>query len=195
MDSPEVARLIRLSRLAMLIECEGSITIGMMPPSKTRNRPALYATVDITNTDPRLMAEAQRTLRLEGIACTARPARPANGEGRKYRYDINIHGFGRVNGVLEALLPFIRYKKRQAEILLEFIKSRKSGHRHAAYTEEQWMMVTEVRKLNGRMPGSAAIAKASKFLQSTDAIAHPRTAQYFRRYLQMCEELRVALAV
>lgn len=193
MDSFEIDRLVRLSRLAMLIECEGSITIGMQPPTKTRNRPALYPTVDVTNTDPRIIAEARQTLMSEGVACTARPKRPANGEGRKDRYDLNIHGFDRVNKVLGAILPLLRYKKRQGEILLEFIESRKSGHRHAAYTEQQWKMVTEVRKLNGRMPGTAACVKAKAFLESTNSAAQPRTAEYFRRYLQMCEELRTAL--
>ena len=56
---------VRLTRLAMLIECEGSITIGMMPPTKTRNRPALYATVDITNTAQQIIDEGDDTLASE----------------------------------------------------------------------------------------------------------------------------------
>lgn len=177
----------------MLIECEGSITIGMMPPTKTRNRPALYPTVDITNTDAGIIAEAKATLWLEGVGCTSRPKRHGGGEGRKPRYDVNIHGHDRVVKILTALLPVLRYKKRQAEIVLEFIESRRSGNRKAEYSEYQWQLVTDVRKLNGRMPGYRAIAKAELFLASTDAAVRPRATAYYQRYLQMCSELRAAL--
>lgn len=83
-------RVVRLARLAMLIECEGSITIGMAPPTKTRNRPALRAYVGVTNTSTGIIDEAKDTLTREGIGFIARPVRYGKGAGRKNRYDVNI---------------------------------------------------------------------------------------------------------
>jgi hypothetical protein len=186
-------RIVRLSRLAMLIECEGSITIGMCPPTKTRNRPALRAFVGVTNTSAEIIEEAKATLVSENIGFIARPVRYGRGEGRKKRLDINLQSFERVVAVLTALMPYLRSKRAQAEIVLEFIASRQASPSKARYSEYEWQLVTEVRKLNGRMPGHKAIMKAKARLAETDRVLQPRTAEYFERYLSMCAELKSAL--
>ena len=186
-------RVVRLSRLAMLIECEGSITVGMCPPTKTRNRPALYATVDITNTSSVIIDEAKDTLSLEDIKLTARPPCRNTGAGRKLRYNVNIHGFDRVKKTLATIMPYLRSKKRQAELVMEFVESRIAAHKHSAYSDREWQIVYEVRKLNGRMPGQRAIDKALAYLASPECDQRSRTTDCFKRYVSMCADLRKAL--
>jgi hypothetical protein len=183
-------RLVRLARLAMLIECEGSITIGLTPPTKTRNRPALYATVDFTNTSLPLVQEAHATLFGEAVGFTARPKRYGKGFGRKLRYDTNIHGFDRVEKVLSLIRPFMSTKTRQVEIILNFIKSRREARYGEAYSNSEWQMVQEVRGLNGRMPNQKSFAKAQAFLVSPESIRQPRVADFYRRYVKMCADLQ-----
>jgi hypothetical protein len=183
-------RLVKLARLAMLIECEGSITIGMTPPTKTRNRPALYATVDFTNTSLSLVQEGQATLSREEVGFTARPKRYGKGFGRKLRYDTNIHGFDRVEKVLSLILPFMSIKTEQAKIVLEFIQSRREAQRGESYSDREWQLVQAIRMLNGKMPHRKSIAKAQAFLESPESICRPRVADFYRRYVKMCADLQ-----
>lgn len=193
--SPQHEREFRLTRLAMLIECEGSITIGMQPPTKTRSRPALYPTVDITNTSTVIMEEAKETLMSEGVAMTPRPPRHGRGASRRLRYDVNIHGFERVTRVLTTIMPYLRSKKRQAEIVMEFVKSRQNAKAKSAYSDREWELVYEVRKLNGRMPGRRAIDKAMAYLASPECDQRSRTTEYFKKYVAMCASLTLDLQV
>jgi hypothetical protein len=187
-------RVVRLARLAMLIECEGSITIGMAPPSKTRNRPSLYPAVTITNTAEKITDEARDTLITESIGFTLREQRYASGRGKKLRNDIALHGFVRVSAVLKAVLPYLRSKKKQAEIVIAFIHSRQNGEAKSAYTDRDWWLTTEVRKLNRTQPQRKALAKAQAYLESPEGSQRPRTTEYFRKYVEMCTELQRGLA-
>ena len=192
-DRSKHERLIRIARLAMLIECEGSITIGMSPPTKTRNRPALYPSVDITNTAMEIIDEARETRIDERIGFSVKPQRYSGGFGMKLRYDLNVHAFDRTESLLSIILPFLRSKKRQAEIVLAFIVSRRKAEPKSAYSEQEWRWTTEVRKLNGRQPGRKALAKARAYLESSDGMRNPRAIEYFTRYVAMCEELQNCL--
>jgi hypothetical protein len=186
-------RIVRIARLAMLIECEGSITIGMSPPTKTRNRPALYPSVDITNTSMKIIDEARETLIDESIGFSVKPQRYSGGFGVRLRHDLNVHAFDRTESLLNVILPFLRSKKEQAEILLAFITSRRNADPKSAYSEQEWRWTTEVRKLNSRQPGRKALAKARAYLESSDGSRNPRTVEYFTRYVAMCEELQNCL--
>lgn len=131
----------------------------------------------------------------EGVDITARPPRHGRGAGRKLRHDLNIHGFDRVEKVLTLLVPHLRSKKRQAELVLEFIASRRLAHKHEAYSDREWQLVYEVRKLNGRMPGQKAIDKALAYLASPECDQRSRTTEYFRKYVAMCADLTRDLKV
>jgi hypothetical protein len=192
-DRSKHERIVRIARLAMLIECEGSITIGMSPPTKTRNRPALYPSVDITNTAMRIIDEARETLIDEGIGFSVKPQRYSGGFGSRLRHDLNVHAFDRTESLLTLILPFLRSKKAQAEIVLAFIASRRAAEPKAAYAEQEWIWTTEVRKLNGRQPSRKALEKARSYLDSMGGIKNPRTVEYFTRYVAMCEELQRCL--
>lgn len=187
-------RVVRLARLAMLIECEGSITIGMSPPTKTRNRPSLSPNISITNTAQRIIDEAKETLIDEGIGFTSRPVRYASGFGKKMRHDVNIQAFDRAETVLRTILPYLRSKKAQAEIVLEFIKSRRNCESKAPYSNRDWELTTAVRKLNGCQPHAKALAKAKAYLELHPDDSRSRTTQYFRKYVEMCTELQRELA-
>ena len=191
-DLSKHERQIKIARLAMLIECEGSITIGMSPPTKTRNRPALYPSVDITNTAMKIIDEARETLIDEGIGFSVKSQRYSGGFGTKLRHDLNVHAFDRTESLLNVVLPFLRSKKSQAEILLAFICSRRNAEPKSAYSDQEWKWTTEVRKLNGRQPGRKALVKARAYLESSGE-KNPRTVDYFKRYVAMCEELQRCL--
>jgi hypothetical protein len=176
----------------MLIECEGHITIGMTPPTVTRNRPALTATVGVTNTAYEIVHEAQNTLMEHGLAFGVRPERPCAGVGRKPRVDVYMHGLDRVEAVLTMILPWLRSKRRQAELVLEFIASRRAASNKAAYSENEWQIVAEVRKLNGCQPQQKALDKAIAYLDLPSTDQRSRTAEYYRKYVNMCMELQQA---
>jgi len=194
-QSPEYwRRQIRIARLAMLIECEGSITIGMTPPTKTRNRPSLSPMVGVTNTDLKIIQEARDVLIDEGIGFCLRPIRCPSGFGRKWRHDINISAFDRTEKVLTTILPFLNAKKTQAELVLEFIRSRKQCAPKAMYSDREWRITTEIRKLNGRKTNRRSLEKALIYLNSEESDNHPRTKEYFRKYVEMCSELNEELS-
>ncbi len=186
-------RTVRLARLAMLIECEGSITIGMTPPTKTRNRPALTPMVSITNTAEQITDEAIETLIAEGIGLSSKRRRPSVGLGKKMRTDVHMHAFDRTEKLLTTILPYLRSKKRQAELVLEFIKSRRSAAPKAPYSDLEWRLTTDVRLLNHYTPQRRALAKAKAYLESPESLTRPRAAGYFRKYVEMCNELQAAL--
>ena len=190
MDQSQHERAMRLTRLSMLVECEGSITIGMTPPTKTRPRPALCPVIDVTNTAQAIIDEAKETLIEECIGFSVKPERKSAGEGRKNRFDINIHGFDRVEAALLVMLPYLRSKKPQAELLLEFIKSRRSSGSKSVYSDREWQITTEVRRMNGRQPNRKALAKAKAALEAANGPNRPRTIEYFRKYVEMCTELQ-----
>lgn len=187
-------RVVRLARLAMLIECEGSITIGMMPPSKTRNRPALSVMVGITNTAKHIIDEARETLIDEGIGFSVHSERHGGGRGKKLRQDISIHAFDRTELLLKTIMPYLRSKKRQAELVMEFIQSRRSAAAKAPYTDYEWALTTAIRKLNGTQPQAKALAKAKAYLELHPDDGRSRTTLYFRKYVEMCTTLQEALA-
>lgn len=89
----------------------------------------------------------------------------------------------------------MRSKKRQAELVLEFVQSRKAAHKHSAYSDREWQLVYEVRKLNGRMPGQVAIDKALTYLALPEGERKSRTTEYFQKYVSMCADLTSCLAV
>jgi len=188
-DSP--SRIIKLNRLAMAIECEGSITIGMTPPTKTRDRLSFYSLVGFTNTNAELMREICESLNSEGVsfvlrACGFSPC------SRKVKYQLIVHGFLRVIKTLELIMPYLDSKRRQAEIVLAFTESRKR-HSHSEYTDQEWMWVEEVRTLNGRMPTPKAVEKYRKMLSGIDYSKHPRSYKYFVKYIEICDRLKEKL--
>ena len=185
---------IAIARLAMLIECEGTIGIGMTPPTKTRNRPALCPAVSIGNTAMAIINEARDTLTGEGIEFTFRHNIPASGLGTMPKHELHLHGFNRVTAVLTAVLPFLRSKKRQAELVLEFIQSRRSAvDPKAAYTDREWQLTTDVRLLNRCQPQVKALAKAAAYLELPESSRTVRASLYFRKYIEMCNTLQDAL--
>lgn len=181
-------RLVKLTRLAMAIECEGHLTIGMSPASKTRDRISLYPTIGFTNTNRELVDEVLDILMKNDVGFSARFS-AGRGAGKKIRFDVSIHGYGRVTKMLDLIQSHLRTKTRQAEILREFIESRTRDLR-AEYSEAEWVMVTEIRILNGRSPNAKAIAKAKAQLESSESICRPSKAAYLQRYLKMCADLQ-----
>jgi len=180
---------IDIARLAMLVECEGSITIGMSPPTKTRNRPSLSPMVSITNTSMVIMEEARCTLIGEGIGFSFKTKRYGSGFGTKLRQDLQISGFHRTEQILTTILPFLNSKKTQAELVMEFIASRKQSFGRAMYSDREWRITTDIRKLNGRKSNRRSLEKALIYLNSEESENHPRAKEYFRKYVEMCSEL------
>jgi hypothetical protein len=51
---------------------------------------------------------------------------------------------------LEMLLPYLIIKRRQAELVIEFCKSRLAKPNHAPYDERELEVFAEVKRLNER---------------------------------------------
>ncbi len=156
-------------------------------------RPALTPQMGFTNTSTLMIEEAIAILESEGVGFTRLNERFGGGFGRKQRKDVRISGFRNMSHLLMLLLPFMNSKRKQAEIVLGFIRSRQAAHPKSEYSEAEWQLSTDVRKLNGKMPGQKAIDRANMFLESVDGQKDTRHRRYYLRYVRMCSELTAEL--
>ena len=65
----------------------------------------------------------------------------------KTKYEILISGFNRVSNALPVLMPYIRIKRTQAEMLSKLCGIRLVNPRNP-YTEKEHQIVTEIRRHN-----------------------------------------------
>ena len=122
-----------LAWLAGIIEGEGSISVQVytLPDGRVRLTPY----VSVINTDTLILDECERLfkwlLRDEKSKARycghARAPAPNSFQGRKLCYALRVDGIA-CKSVLEVVLPFmVGEKRRNAEVVLSFIKSRKTG--------------------------------------------------------------------
>ena len=73
---------------------------------------------------------------------------------QRHQWDLQMTNRNDCKRILEAILPFLKLKKRQAEILLSFIALRDSKPKTNAsggnYTQDEWRYWEELKKLNKR---------------------------------------------
>lgn len=122
-----------LAYIAGLLDGEGSIVIGMTKVTSPRPRPLVWPShwlqVGIVNTNKDLIDWLHRTIGGHISDNSHAPSRKRQRPCWAWRIISN-----QAQEFLEAILPYMRVKRRQAELAIEFQKKR-SGRRHILTTE------------------------------------------------------------
>lgn len=111
----------QMGYLAGIIDGEGCISIGSHKNTKTK--PYFFPTIDISNTDKRLMVFVNSILPSSYIL------KKDNGKIGKYKcnkklYVYRIYNQQKVGLFLKKIMPFLLLKKERAKIMLKFLKTK-----------------------------------------------------------------------
>lgn len=136
----------KLAYLAGLVDGEGCITIVKCKEKRTKQGFRFFPLVVITNSSKDLIENVRDIIGFGRIYF-----RKESSRWRKL-YQLKIQDMKNIIGFLEGILPFLILKKEQAEILINFCRSRinlyRGRGRKAPYTEEEFSWYEQVRKLN-----------------------------------------------
>jgi hypothetical protein len=135
-----------LSYLAGIVDGEGTITLVIASNWRRKNKLLLRPTVIITNGNKELIDWIASFLKGTKIIDRRKIKGYKGGE----LYSLEFHSFPRVQSFLEEIYPYLKVKKKQAELLLKFIKSRQKGYSGSLgqYTPEEIKLFWSIRKLN-----------------------------------------------
>lgn len=139
-----------ISYLAGIIDGEGTISLGRVPPSQRGISQAIIMRLQITNTDRRLL---DWILERCGGRINIRSRKATN---PKHKTQWTWRPPDRINcaEILRKCLPYLVIKGRQAELFLELLDLRlKSSNKGVFHPERQQEIVSEVQRLNKRGPG------------------------------------------
>lgn len=140
-----------LAYIAGLVDGEGYV--GLVKTSEIRRRKKIkdnithcFAPTVKINMTSRVAIQFIQSIFGGKIYFTPKPA------PNRDVYDWQLTNKKDCKRVLEEILPFLRLKKRQAEILLDFIFLReskpKTNSSGGTYTENEWKCWREIKKLN-----------------------------------------------
>lgn len=110
--------------------------------------------VVLTSTDPEIMKYIQHVILAQKLVVLRRTA-----VGNwKQAFQVKVTKFDEVTSVLNAVLPYLRIKNKQANLVIDFCRIRKSakiitgrGNRgFSSFGEAEDMIYLELRKLNKR---------------------------------------------
>jgi hypothetical protein len=135
----------QLGYLAAALDGEGSVSLILVRPQNW-----LRPSVEISNTDMSFLNKIREMLPNLGFIRARKP----KGK-RKKAYGFVIQRLANVYPLLKVLLPELTAKKRRAELLIDFCESRLSHGKlyYCPYTEREWEIYYELRKLNRRGGG------------------------------------------
>lgn len=138
-----------LAWLAGCIECDGSISIGYHNRAHTGIRP--QCSITFCNTGEVMFNRVKDVWDAIGVKAyvrqlTRRPNRP----NCKPVYQIELCSQAKCKKLLEAIYPWLMYKKPQADIMLEFINSRMSKFRRKGvrHSKRELQLIYNMRVLN-----------------------------------------------
>ena len=131
--------------LAGFLDGEGTITIGIKRPHRNNVTPKMVPLVILTNTDKSLIDY----LRFLLPGSTIKTGKETG--IRRAIYAIQIARLLDVEALLKQLIPYLRSKKKQAELLLEYCSLRKKGNM-LSYDDRLFQIAEEVRFLNRKGP-------------------------------------------
>jgi len=138
--------------LAGIIDGEGTITISEVRSRKEHEyRPEII----ITNTSDKLINHIINLLKKSGLDYFYVPNKQNKKlKRRKPLREVRITSHARVLAFLQMLLPYLILKRRQADIVINFIRSRIkrgiSGKGWSPYNDYEINLVREIRELNRR---------------------------------------------
>lgn len=135
--------------IAGMIDGEGTISISQF---HRNGGITLIPYIKIGNTNKDVITYLHE--RIGGNAQTRH--RPGNDHHKPCYYTVTSSG-ARVLGLLPEILPYLIIKRKQAELLMEFCQSRfhalnGKSSKEAHYSQREWELLTEIRKLNRKGP-------------------------------------------
>jgi len=137
--------VVDLAWLGGFIDGEGYLGITKsIKRDRKKLRFALSPTIAIYNTKREIMTWISETYGFR-IKVYSRDRRP------QYRdeYHCRISGLENQFKFLRSILPYLKLKRKQAELLIEFIELRLSvDYRHTPYQERCFEIYEELKKLN-----------------------------------------------
>lgn len=154
----------RLAWLAGIIDGEGYMSSHATASSHTKKDGTrgrqLFFTVGIGNTDYSMISESVAISEAIGVKYIITMMKPRNAEKHKVGWKVRWHGWGRVEGILTATLPYLVNKRGRAELVLAMIRHRRttavtSGKRgKQGFGADAWLMsaLGDLKYLNRRGP-------------------------------------------
>ncbi len=136
-----------LALTAGLLIGEGCISMSKIKRDSLTNGFQLQPRVFICNTDRKLIDFCQRVI-------GGRLQTPTRKENNKQLYKLCIQNFKRIITALEKVRPYMIAKEKQADLLIEFCRSRlktlarRKGRAPAPYSEREIEICRELQLLN-----------------------------------------------
>jgi hypothetical protein len=140
--------------LAGFFDGEGTILLGRYF-RKRDGLPRIKAEVMVGNTSKLVMQHIAETLDM--------PLYEEKRRDRKYLYTVRICRMKNVVPFLEKIIPYLKIKRVQAELLYAYCKSRIEKIHTSEYTNEELQIFNKVRELN-------KIHGRSRYLKIDEAI-------------------------
>ena len=137
--------------LAGFLDGEGTFSIYRI---KNRRTPTLRPHICVANTNEEIIDWVKKTI---GAGCLSK-GRAKKKKNWKPYLTLDIYRFADIAGLIKQLLPFLKVKRKQAELLLEFCESRLRSlcgvrHNQAPYAKREYKIVDEVQQLNKKGSG------------------------------------------
>jgi hypothetical protein len=128
--------------IAGIIDGEGTISLEKRKFSNVKIHPV----ISISNCSLELLYHIQKIIKCG----TVRLAKKANQKTRP-EYKLSINRISQIEGLLRVITPYLMLKRKQAEIVLEFIsRLRKKGLRNYKLSKYEMALLKEIRMLNQR---------------------------------------------
>lgn len=167
MDNPQATLTTEdLAWLGGVIDGEGCIALNRRVRGNAVN---YHPQIVISNTDPFMIEECGRILRLAGIGHWVMWRKREGDRNRRMMGHVAISGYRRCQKALGTLTSRVRGKRDQAELLLEFIERRLAiGHtKHKTYgaTDEQYFL--RIRELK-RKEAPETLRGGSRWVSEPD---------------------------
>lgn len=140
----------KLAYIAGLVDGEGTLTINACKSHK-KGIHWLTPIIQIDSTNLNVLEFAQKII--GGKICQYAKCDTKSGIKRRDGYALRIYGRDKILEVAQLLLPYLQIKKPNAEIIIEFCKSRKaqlinSNKRRVTYSIAEINLAKEIRTHN-----------------------------------------------
>lgn len=134
-----------LNWLGGIIDGEGMVT-AISRSERNRKNKAYIPRISVVNTNQTMINECLKIFENVNISIYIQTKK---GKGTwKTKIEIIISGYKRVHKALPILIPYIRTKKRQAELLYELCISRLQKKSRESYSEYEFKLGNQIRDLN-----------------------------------------------
>lgn len=138
-------RLVIQAQLAMLIDCEGSISMRLAQPDKHRRQGRVVPQITVSNTSELLLTWLQEVQSKFGFPMYIQWVK-AHDLGKLPQWRMTIKGIERVSKFLPLIKDSLIIKKDKAVLVEEFIKLRKAAKKTDPYSNRELEIAIKVRK-------------------------------------------------